>query len=254
VSSLHNVTLTYTDWYSRWATTTQLSPLIPVEDATSSTYTDEMKQAYNTVAFMKDAGLGLEYWKDEVGRQFGTGTLSNPTPEPEESWDAESEADEELKQALRISSQAHYGSTPHNIPTTSRSLPERGGRQSSVITIDDDEDEADNLDLYSPPSPRRRLLASPKRSRPSHPRYRFQECSIVISDDEDLPRKHPRKKSLSVDGDSKESSPQQKRVRPRFSGGTALDQLLQSSSLGQRSSAPVSDSIEVDMYVFGYSH
>jgi hypothetical protein len=175
-----------------------------------------------------------------VGREFGIETLSNSTSEPEEAWDAEFEADEEFKQTPHISYQAHHGSTPFDVSTMSRSSHKRGRRQSSIITIDD-------FDSCPLPLPGARLLSSPKRPRSSRPRYGLQDFSIVISDDDELSEQHPRTKSLSIEHKNPDSLSQQKRSGPQFLGGTALDQIYGLSSLGQRASAPVSDTIEGDM-------
>jgi hypothetical protein len=138
------------------------------------------------------------------------------------------EDDAQLQQVLQMSREACYRN-PAALLTPSSSPPQRsqqGRSPQDTISIDSDEDS-----LYSKPL-RRVSRFSPKRVRPSHQRLDAEPSSSDV-------RKRIRSRSPQ-----QEMSTQSKKQRPSFSG---LDQLLGQTSLGQRSSAPTSDTIEGDM-------
>jgi hypothetical protein len=233
------------NWHSRWATTPQLSPLVAIGEGDLSAHSKDLRQACEMAVFMKDAMVGLDYWKEVVGIPPESGTISDS--EADNIGDKVSDVDEELQQALRISRSAYYGSTSRSVPSPTRLLCKRSKRQSSVIIVDDDDDYEDNFDLYSHPPLGKRVHSSPKRSRSSLFRDGAQESPTIISDDEDLPRKHTRTKIPSVECVKTGIGRQQKKSQTRILGGTPLDQLLGLSSLGQRPSSPISDAIDGDM-------
>jgi hypothetical protein len=181
---------------------------------------------------MKESGLGIDYWRDELAQQSATGQESNSTPEPEDFQDDDPENDDELKEILRMSYQEHYGSSPPSSPSRHRSGNKRVKQQSSEIAFDEDENEDDDMDLYSLPRPKNRNRSSTKRP---------------ISANDELPGIYTRNESSSTEHSTAGPSSHQNNNRSQFSGATTLDQILGRSSLGQRSSAPTSDAIEGDM-------
>jgi hypothetical protein len=193
---------------------------------------DEQRQAWSTACFLKDAGAGLEYWREEVSRQFGTEAQQESDCEPDELVGDDEEIDEQLREAIRISLKACADSSI--LPTPSPSPPEKRPRRThgDVITLDSDDDEDS---LYSRP-PRTGSYSSPKslkRMRISH-----------VRDGGLLHPKHARKESHSIDRDRANHEVQQKEPRFFLSGTTPLDQL---SSLSQQSLTPTSDAIEGDL-------
>jgi hypothetical protein len=198
----------------------------------ASAQTGELQHAYGTVTFMKEAGLGIDYWRGELGEQPGAHVASSSTPEPEEFQDDDLENDEELKEILRMSYQEHYGSSPPSGPSKHRPGNKRVKRQSSTITFDDDENKDDNMDLYSLPCPRNRNKPSMKRS---------------LSANDELPASYTGNENSLTEHSTAGQSSQQNNNRSQFLGATTLDQILGRSSLGQRSSTPTSDAIEGDM-------
>ena len=202
-------------------------------------YSEDLRHAYETARFLKDTKVGLEYWKKEVETQYRSSTLQDV--EPEDTIDYESDVDEELREALRISHEAYYSSTPQNLSTASRSPPKRSRRQCSIL-ISDDED----MGLYSSPPPKNRARSSPKRSRPSRFQNDLQNSLSRISTNDELPRKAINA-GPSIVQDNAGLATQKKKVSSQFSSGTPLDRLFELGSLGRRSSAPISDVIEGDM-------
>jgi hypothetical protein len=85
----------------------------------SSAQTEEVRDAYETVAFMKEAGLGVDYWRDQLSQQFGTNTASNSTPEPQYLPSDDTDEDHDMKTALRMSHYEHYGSFPQRFRSVS---------------------------------------------------------------------------------------------------------------------------------------
>jgi hypothetical protein len=197
----------------------------------SSIQTEELKHAYGIVAFMKESGLGVDYWRDELAQQSGAGPGSSATPEPEDVIEIDSE-DDEMREILRLSYEEHYGSPPPSGPSDSRHGKKRVKRQGSPIVIEDDEDKDNNMDLYSLPHPRKGDKSSMKRP---------------LSANDELTDSYTRDENRSTEHNMASPSSQQNNARSQFSGATTLDQFLSRSSLGQRSSAPTSDAIDSDM-------
>ena len=139
----------------------------------------------------------------------------------------EEELDLDTKEALRLSREQYYSSGPSGSkPSFSPNVPSQRRRTSSYVIIPDSDDEG----LCSRP-PRKRPHSSRKRVRPSRIR-------------EDLDMTSLSSPSTELD-DADEETPH--RATKPFSGSMSFDQLLKSSRLNQRASAPVSDAIDGDM-------
>jgi hypothetical protein len=213
--------------------------LLSVSDAKYATYTAGQKQASQTANFFRDAGLGLEHWKREFRDQevfpepsFDLGVMS------EDLVGSEGETDEELKEALRISRQDFDGTRPSILPMPSSFPLRQNGPLGNVITIEsEDEYDSDHDSSYPKPS-RKRTRPVPKRFRPS----RAPSSVEVIQ----RSRKRTRSAIPTIDHDHTSMVLPKATSRSQFSGGS-IDQLLGSSILNRRSSAPVSDAIEGDM-------
>jgi hypothetical protein len=232
----------------RWAATPQLSPLVPINIADGATRSDQLRQAWERAVFCQEAGLGLDYWRDEFEDQTRVNTLPNldldahPDSALEELAGDEEKVDEELAEALRNSRKDYYSSHSFVLPTLSRSSTGKHWSNKSnpeVITLDDDEDDDDN-DLYTRP-PRLRASPSSKRPYPSHHHESLQSSSPNILDCSEPYRKRARTVHPS-ERQNVNSVPTQKKRLP-----TTLDELLRQSSLNHHSAPPVSDVIEGDI-------
>ncbi|KAH3917940.1 hypothetical protein HBI56_178370 [Parastagonospora nodorum] len=206
--------------------------------------TSQLSYARETANFWTGAGVGLDFWREAVRNQSKTGNMyANPYMDypPADPNSDEEELDLDMKEALQLSREQHYGSDPSSskpsFPTTVHS---RRRTSSDVIVIDSDDEE-----LYSRP-PRKRLHYSPKRARPS--RICEDLDMTLLSSPEDKRARHRQARSASpsteIDGIDVEIP--QRDTRP-FSGAMSLDQLLRSSRLNQRAPAPVSDAIDGDI-------
>jgi hypothetical protein len=222
---------------SEWATTNQLSPYVSQKESNITPQTEQHRLAWETTNFIKDAGLGLEYWQDIVNNSPRNDASEDASLGDSSNYElrglrCNDDEDEQLQEALRISREVCYRDTAALL-TPSSSPPQRNWQSSisrNTIIIDDDSDEES---MHSTP-PRGRLRLSPKRVRPWSQRH---DTEIAISTTQKRTRDEGFEQALDA---------QQKRHKPSFSG---LDQLLGRSSLSQRSSAPISDAIEGDMYV-----
>lgn len=198
---------------------------------------------------LQESGAGLEYWIDEVRREFGSGTLpdlgSDPDAEEELVGDEE-EIDEQLKEALRISREAYYGPTPARLPTPSSSAPDK--RQSlthrEVIILEDDDDDYEDFSLYSQPSRMVKSYSSPKRSRTCRLQQDYRRSSSTLSDDEQHLRKQQRSTFSASAYDTSQQTLQKTRRPSQLLGQSTLDRL---GDLGQSSSTPTSDNIDGDL-------
>jgi 5-methylcytosine-specific restriction endonuclease McrA len=223
---------------SEWATANQLSPYVSKKESNTTPPTEQHRLAWETADFIKDAGLGLEYWQDVVNNRPKNDASQDSSLGGNSNYELRGlrcgidEEDEQLQEVLRISREACYRDSAALL-TPSSSPPQRS-RQSSIsrniITIDDDSDE----ESMNSTSLRGGLCFSPKRVRPSR---RNHDTEIALSTNQKRTRDKRFEQALDA---------QQKKHKPSFSG---LDQLLCRSSLSQRSSAPMSDAIEGDMYV-----
>jgi hypothetical protein len=182
----------------------------------------------------------LEYWRHELSKQLEREPQKVPDLDQysdhllEEFVDDDEEKDEQLREALRISLEACAKTSILSTPSSSPPEKHWSGRTpQNAITLDSDDDS-----LYSRPR-RGESRLSPKRIR----RSRHRE-----DDDDETSwanvRKHTRDEGCSITHRKPDMNTQQKRQGASFSG---LDQLLGQSSLGQRSSALMSDVIEGDM-------
>jgi hypothetical protein len=192
---------------------------------------DEQIQAWAMACFLKDAGAGLEYWREEVSKQLGIEAQQESDSEPDELVGDDEEIDEQLREAIRISLASCARSSI--LPTSSSSPPVKrpGKTPRDIVTLDSDDDDDS---LYSRPAKKEPLSSPkpPKRVRPSH-----------VRDSGPLHLKRIRKEDHSIDRDRANRETQQKKPQS-FPSGTPLDQL---SSLGQQSTTPTSDAIEGDL-------
>jgi hypothetical protein len=197
---------------------------------------------------MREIGLGLDHWKDEVAKVFGripTPDLEwEPEHEDEEVAGTEEELDEQCKLAIRISKEQFDRSSALAVRTPSSSpppRPRRGGARTEVIHVDDDSDDAEDLELYTHPSPRTRHVASPIRTRPFRYREESARSSRTLSDREESPRK--RRKGPNA-GMTPSPPTQRGDKSSKYQGRSAL-QCMQ--SFNQNSAAPTSDTVDDDL-------
>jgi hypothetical protein len=217
--------------------TFDLYPLFSETDAGFAAYTAEQREAWKTASFLRDTGLRLDHWKQEIRKQ---GAFLDPASDSrissEELLGGEEEGDEELKEVLRISREDYYGAGPSILLTPSSSPSIQNGSRHNVITIEDEGGYEDDHDsLYSRPS-RTKFHLTPKHCRPSPKTVKVYQRS----------RRRSRSASPTMEDDSTIMVTPRETNRSQFSGGS-IDQLLGSSILNRRSSVPVSDAIEVDM-------
>jgi len=144
--------------YSRWATTLQLSPLTTLDNACSPEHSEDVRQAFRQAIFMREeVQAGLEYWKNEVAKQFGT--LPNYSENVDEAvTGTDEEIDEQVSEAIRTSKEEYDRSsslairTPTHPPKRRRTARCREDSSISPTTLSDDED--------SPPKRRRHSSAT----------------------------------------------------------------------------------------------
>jgi hypothetical protein len=215
----HHVLCAYQD--SRWATTNQLSPLVPFANNDSSSDSNELRQAHERASFFQSAGLGLEYWIHEMEDQLEAISPRGPTSALEELVEDDDEIDEELAEALRISREYLKLSTPPSPPPGQHPI------------LDDTDD--DKNGYYTRP-PKSKSHSKSKRSYHSDHHKGCRPSSPIVLHRNEPPRKHAK-----IDHPSAERTKQKRRIP------ATLDELLGQSSLHQHSAAPVSDIIDGDM-------
>jgi hypothetical protein len=161
---------------------------------------------------MRDTKLGLEYWRTVVDEHCA----NSATELESEVVGTEEELDEQLQEALRISREQYYNSSPQDSRTLSlsQSPPKRIRRATSVITLDDDSDL--NLELYEQPRAQLAPRSSLKRSRP----LRLHDA-----------RSDSLKQGQQLSTDQK-------------NGRFTTQDILGWGNLGQSSTAPTSDAID----------
>jgi hypothetical protein len=183
-----------------------------------------------------------------VAKQFGripTPDLEwEPEHEVEEVARTEEELNEQYKLAIRISKEHFDRSSAPAVRTPSSSpplRPRRGGARTELIHVDADSDDAEDLELYTPPSPPTYHVASPKRTRPSRYREESARSPTTLSDRGESPRKRRR----GPDADTTPSPPTQRGDKSSiYQGRTAL-QCMQ--NFNQNSAAPTSDTVDDDL-------
>jgi hypothetical protein len=153
----------------------------------------------------------------------------------------EEELDLDMKEALQLSREQHYGSDPSSSkPSFPTIVHRRRMTSSDVIVIDSDDEE-----LYSFP-PRKRFHSSPKRARPSRIYKDLDMTSLSSPEGKRAHHRQARSASPPTEIDDTDVGIPQRDKRS-FSGAMSFDQLLRSSRLNQRAPAPVSDAIDGDM-------
>jgi hypothetical protein len=211
---------------------------------------EALQQAYGTASFMMEAQMGMEQYQELVEDQFGNDGFAHPAPHgvvedeqevDEEIWGNESEVDEELSEALRISLSESQSSTSRSLPSPSDSPPERFRRRSSTSTLADEDSPPK---VYVRPRAQRDSRASPKRSKASRLYKGGIRDSPILVDDDFPTRKRRRISTPDVERSNGLSVREGKQPQKRFSMGSNADQLLDLNNLGQSSAAPASDVVE----------
>lgn len=246
-SSLSGTCCTLLNHCSRWATTPQLAPFIPITDDFQHNLPPELLQAFHTADFGLDARLDMDYWRDEVAQQLSDETLPGPNAEADLDCDdlgSEEELDEQLREAMRISLREFQDQTSGIFPTPSCSPPaiqrKRKRRRSDPFESSDNDTEDDHDSLYSWPTkgkPTTVHCVSPLRQGNG-----FGQASSNAFE--------KRKTSYSSTGnpssrcDEIGSTKKAKTSRYYPAGPINLDRFLRQ---GHGSAAPTSDNIEGDM-------
>ena len=105
--------MSQTDNISRWAFEAELreyDPRAPIKDVHGALHTPGLAEAYDSVNFAFDRGLGLSYWKDQIMSQFvitvpddeDTSTEAGSSTDSDDLEDI-SDLDEDMKAAIRAS-------------------------------------------------------------------------------------------------------------------------------------------------------
>lgn len=150
---------------SRWATTTQLSPFIPIADGEQAKLSDELREAFQTADFGLDACLDIDYWREEIAVHVGNQSSTKHAELKLDCVDLDCDGDDmddDIREVMRISLEEAQGKwcgifrTPSTSPPAHR--PKR--RPAEVIEISDDDSDEDCDSLYSYPSKKPSLTTS----------------------------------------------------------------------------------------------